>query len=130
MIYNAYVVSGLVTGSYFSFYTAYDKTKKVLVLQNLIDLVTLNRGLDWTLVEINKAISLSGLTTLLLGFLPHFKDQSKELIWISMNLLWTHSIYSFYKVIYTIKSPHLDYQIAFIPDTKFYTYINITVLSV
>jgi hypothetical protein len=57
---NEYSIAAAVTVSYLAFYTAYDKSKKTLVLQNLKDLVTLNRGLDWTLVESNKALSLAG----------------------------------------------------------------------
>ena len=57
---SPYTTSLAVTASYLIFYTAYDKVKKTLVLQNLKDLVSLGRGLDWTLVELNKAISLSG----------------------------------------------------------------------
>lgn len=82
------------TLSYFAFYTAYDKGQKKLVLKNLTDMVTLKRGLDWTLVELNKAVSLSGLTTMTLAFLPQFKSQSKDLLFISMSSLWLHSIYS------------------------------------
>lgn len=94
---NPYAISGAVTLSYFAFYTAYDKQKKTLVASNLYDLVTLNRGVDWTLVEINKSISLSGLTTMLIAFFPQLKKEKTQLLWISMNLLWAHSIYSFYK---------------------------------
>jgi len=83
--------------SYLLFYTAYDKATKTLIPQNLIDLVTLRRGVDWTLVELNKAISLAGLTTMLLSFTPQMKESSKDLLFISMNMLWGHSIYSMYK---------------------------------
>ena len=85
------------TGSYIAFYTAYDKGSKKLTLKNLIDYFTLARGLDWTLTETNKAISLSGLTTFMLAYLPAFKSQSRHLTWISMNMLWIHTIYSSYK---------------------------------
>jgi hypothetical protein len=49
------------------------------------------------LVELNKAISLSGLTTLLLSFLPALQEQSRDLLYISSSLLVAHSSYSFYK---------------------------------
>ena len=94
---NPLVLSGAVTTSYFLFYTAYDKTKKTLVISNLHDLVAARRGIDWSLVELNKAISLSGLTIMLTSFLPQFTKRSKDLLWISMNMLWAHSIYSMYK---------------------------------
>ena len=85
------------TGSYIVFYTGYDKGHKKMTLKNLIDYFTLGRGLDWTLTETNKAISLSGLTTFMLAHLPVFKSQSRDLIWTSMNMLWIHTIYSSYK---------------------------------
>lgn len=78
--------------------TAYDKTSKTLVLKNLIDLVTLGRGLDWTLVELNKALSLCGLTTLLLSFMPlSILISSSHLYLISLVSLGVHSAYSTYK---------------------------------
>jgi hypothetical protein len=94
---NPYVLSGGIAASYFAFYTAYDKKSKKLVWKNLSDLVTGNRGLDWSLVEANKALSLSGLTTMLLAYLPEFAEQRRDLLRISMVTLWGHGIYSFYK---------------------------------
>jgi hypothetical protein len=90
-------ISAGVTLSYITFYTAFDKQKKKLIIGNIIDLIQCRRGYDWTLVELNKAISLSGLTTMLMSFLPTYKKQSKELLYLSMNMLWVHSIYSLYK---------------------------------
>lgn len=97
LISNPYVFSTAITSSYLLFYTAYDKKTKQLTTSNLIDLFFLRRGLDWTLVEINKAISLSGLTILLTSFLPEFNNIHKELYDVSMYTLWIHSIYSYYK---------------------------------
>lgn len=66
--------------------------------QNLADLLLARRGLDWTLVEMNKAISLSGLTCMMLSFLPYgTKEDKRTLLWLSMNSLWVHSVYSTYK---------------------------------
>jgi hypothetical protein len=90
-------LSAAVTCSYIAFYTGYSKATKSLDVLNIVDLVTLRRGLDWTLVELNKAISLSGMTTMLMSFLPAFKNQSRGLLWSSMTMLWTHSVYSAYK---------------------------------
>jgi hypothetical protein len=94
---DEYTITTCVTASYLAFYTAYDKSKKTLVLQNLKDLVTFSRGVDWTLVECNKALSLAGMTTMLMSFLPTFEKRSKSLLWLSMMMLWTHSAYSMYK---------------------------------
>ena len=99
------VITASVSAAYIAFYTAYDKSSKKLTLKNIQDLVTGGRGWGWTFTELNKALSLTGLTTLLVAFL-HLPDSAsldltaierKELLWISMNILWGHSIYSFYK---------------------------------
>lgn len=94
---NPFVISGAVTLSYLALYTAYDKQESKLIPSNLLDLVLVRRGWDWTLVELNKAISLSGLTTTILAFLPELKEQKRDLLFISIGLLWGHSAYSFYK---------------------------------
>lgn len=65
--------------------------------KNLVDLFLCRRGLDWSLVEMNKAISLAGLTAFIIAFLPFFEKDSREMIFLSMNLLWAHGIYSVYK---------------------------------
>lgn len=98
---NPYVISGAVSLSYLVFYTGYDKASKSLQAKNLLDLFG-RRGIDWTLVELNKALSLAGLTTFLVSFLPSEileieRGDRKTLLWISMNMLWIHSVYSSYK---------------------------------
>jgi hypothetical protein len=97
LLSNPIALSSAVTLSYLAFYTGYDKEKKRLQPSNLLDLFFFRRGLDWSLVEWNKAISLSGLTTVLLAYLPQLKEQKRDLLFISMSMLWTHSVYSYYK---------------------------------
>lgn len=96
-IHNPYILGGSVAASYLAFYTAFDKKTKTLQLSNVIDLFLCRRGLDWSLVEANKALSLSGLTTMMIAFLPEFERSRKELLWMSMLTLWGHSAYSYYK---------------------------------
>lgn len=93
---DPYVLSTAVTASYLVLYTGYDKVSATLVPSNWLDLVLLRRGTDWTLKELNKAVSLSGLTCMLLSFLPELQPMSNDLLWISMNYLWVHSLYSMY----------------------------------
>ena len=90
------MVSGAVTFSYLAFYTAYDKAESRFIPSLLLDLVLVRKGWDWTLKELNKAISLSGMTVMLMSFLPD-TQHPRDLLWISMNMLWGHSVYSFYK---------------------------------
>lgn len=93
---NPYALSAGITTSYLLFYTAYSKANKTLDPSLLVDFFTVRKGWDWTLKEANKAISLSGLTSTLLAFLPEFKENRQELLFVSGTLLWTHSVYSFY----------------------------------
>ena len=67
---EALSISTAIFVSYLLFYTGYSKAEKKLVPSLLIDVITLKLGLDKFLVEMNKAISLSGLTALLLAFCP------------------------------------------------------------
>lgn len=90
-------VAGGITLSYLVFYTAYDKASKKLSWNLLQDFFLGRRSWNWTLSEANKAISLSGLTTFLVSMLPEFKDSSKSLMWIAINMLCGHTLYSSFK---------------------------------
>eukprot|EP01036_Dinobryon_divergens_P022413 gene22413-30665_t len=100
---NPYILSSTVSLSYVVFYTGYDKASKSFAPNNILDLFLARRGIDWTLVEINKALSLSALTTMLLSFLPsdvirwNEEKDKRTLLWVSMNMLWIHAVYSSYK---------------------------------
>ena len=91
------ILCSSITASYVLFYTAYDKVDKKIKVSNLADFFSCRRGIDWTLVEANKAISLSGLTIMLISFLPELNHSRKELLFHGMSLLWIHSVYSSYK---------------------------------
>ena len=98
--YSPLLISLSTTSAYFLFYSAYNKTSKSIDFPLLLDVLLCRRGVDWSLKEINKVISLSGLTTLLLTFIPEFDNycsNTRDLFFLSMNLLWIHSSYSFYK---------------------------------
>ena len=101
------VVPLLVTLAYLFFYTAYDKSTKALNFSILVTLFTCDRGVEWTLVELNKLISLAGLTILLLSFLPILQisflrgvvdaTHHHDMLVCAMVMLWIHSLYSIYK---------------------------------
>jgi hypothetical protein len=94
---DPYVLSSSVALSYLLLYTGYDKAEQAIVPSLWVDLFLVRKGWDWTLKELNKAISLSGLTCMLMAFLPEFEPIQRDLLWISMNKLWIHSLYSYYK---------------------------------
>ena len=83
--------------SYILLYTAYSKASKQLEFGLLLDVFLLRKGIDHTLVELNKALSLAGLTLLCVAFLPGFEASRYELLWSAMLQLWVHSVYSIYK---------------------------------
>lgn len=96
--YSANNLVGQVTLAYFVLYTGFNKETKFLDLSLLYDFFTTHkRGLSWTLAELNKLISLAGISTMLLAFIPGFERQSSELLWSSMWMLRAHTIYSFGK---------------------------------
>jgi len=58
----ALAVSAVNLGLYLAFYTAYSKATKALDSALLWDVLYVRKSLDFTLVELNKVISLTGLT--------------------------------------------------------------------
>jgi len=70
--------------SYVAFYTAYSKSSKTLEFALLLDVFAFRKGIDHTLVELNKALSLAGLTVLLLAFCPGLEESRWGLLWSAM----------------------------------------------
>ena len=94
----AVTISAAVTVAYLLLYTMYSKKEKTLVLANLVEVLTFSKSVDHSLVELNKAISLSGLTTLCMPFWPGMSSQLRwDLLFVSMSMLWAHSCYSMFK---------------------------------
>lgn len=96
-VLDALQISSLTFVSYLLFYTMYDKKTKELELSSLTDVLIFQKGIDHTLVEINKAISLSGLSVLCLAFLPIFQKEMYNLLLSGMIQLCIHTVYSTYK---------------------------------
>lgn len=94
--------------SFLLFYTMYDKMLGRLVPSNLIRILTLQDGLDKTLVELNKAVSLSGLSILCFSFFPFYtRYVQNELLWSAMVQLWIHFVYSAVKYYGTNNIPYI-----------------------
>ena len=104
---NPVLITTLTTASYLLGYTAFSKSEKKLKPSLLVDVLAVRKSLDHTLVELNKAISLSGLTVLTLAYCPGFDIHSRDLVWHSMVLLWTHAVYSSFKFYGTNHIPHI-----------------------
>mmetsp|Transcript_3987 Transcript_3987/g.11593 ORF Transcript_3987/g.11593 Transcript_3987/m.11593 type:complete len:117 (-) Transcript_3987:31-381(-) len=64
-------VFGSVLAAYVLLYTAYSKQSKKLSLRQLLDVILVRVSLDNTLVELNKAVSLAGLTCLAFAYCPY-----------------------------------------------------------
>lgn len=86
-----------VNASFLAFYTGYSKADKAYKPSLVWTVFTLKKGLNHTLVELNKQISLSGLGTLAVALLPPCEPYRAELLRNAMGMLSIHSIYSTYK---------------------------------
>ncbi len=97
----ALIVTILFTVSYLGLYTAYDKQTKSLKLSMLMDVLLFSKGLDHSLVQWNKVISLVGLSIMSVALLPNSSKwlfgENKELLYISIYLQTVHAIYSCFK---------------------------------
>ena len=107
LVVDEYIITGLVILSYLIFYTSYSKEMKRIDIRLLLDFLFCRRGCVWSLVELNKVLALSGLTILLLSYLPFLNAKSRELLWISMNILWCHSLYSLVNGINICTNTHI-----------------------
>ena len=93
--------------SYLLLYTMYSKTSKTLEPSMLLDVLLARKGVDHTLVELNKAISLAGLTNVIIALAVSASLRS-ALLFYSLALLWTHSAYSTYKYYGAQHIPRLE----------------------
>lgn len=91
---SPYSITFWVSLSYLCFYTAYNKTTKKLGLEGALTILTCSKGKIVMLTELNKLISLAGLTVLLLAYLPQFASQKAGLLNQAWVLLLVHSFYS------------------------------------
>mmetsp|Transcript_3584 Transcript_3584/g.9165 ORF Transcript_3584/g.9165 Transcript_3584/m.9165 type:complete len:213 (-) Transcript_3584:346-984(-) len=91
------VVTLGVNASFLAFYTGYSKAEKAYKPSLVWEVLTLKKGLNHTLVELNKQISLSGLGTLAVALLPPCEPFREELVRNAMGMLSVHSIYSTWK---------------------------------
>jgi hypothetical protein len=126
MASNAMKTTLLTTLAYLCFYTAYDKQKKKIVPNNLLKVVLFENGVDGTLVEYNKAISLSGLTLLCFAFIiprtfevknpAHYQN---TLYFHAEVMLAIHSFYSVFKYYGSKNIPKLnEWKVPFWTDLK------------
>eukprot|EP00386_Alphamonas_edax_P003255 GDKI01009976.1.p1 GENE.GDKI01009976.1~~GDKI01009976.1.p1 ORF type:complete len:234 (+),score=43.48 GDKI01009976.1:96-704(+) len=86
-------ITALIIASYLVFYSAYSKadgTFRSSLLWNILKF----KNTHFSLREINKVISLAGLSLLGVAFLPGFKSQRTQLIRHACWQLWVHSVYS------------------------------------
>mmetsp|Transcript_18417 Transcript_18417/g.58734 ORF Transcript_18417/g.58734 Transcript_18417/m.58734 type:complete len:214 (-) Transcript_18417:137-778(-) len=97
--------------AYLALYTAYDKATKSLGAGGLLDVLLFRKGADHTLVQVNKVISLTGLTTLSVALLPgaaQVVQSPAELLTQSGGLLAAHSLYSLFKYYGSPNIPYLS----------------------
>lgn len=107
-------------GSYLAFYTAYDKKTKTLNSQNVTDVLLGAKGVDHTLVQLNKVLALSGLTQLALVFMPGADSyvDTDQLRLASTVMLVAHAGYSAYRYYDSAKIPRLSTFTAFFDQVR------------
>ena len=59
---SATLAFAIVLLAYFLFYTGYSKQSKSLSVRSMLDVILISRGINHTVVEINKIVALAGLT--------------------------------------------------------------------
>ena len=106
---NPFTLSLLVHIFYLCTYTAWDKENKQLQTSNVADVVLLRRGLSHTLNELNKILSLTGLTILPLAYFLH---NPYDHLYLSLWSQVVHAIYSSWKyygtkVAYVTEMPNI-----------------------
>eukprot|EP00127_Corallochytrium_limacisporum_P005435 Clim_evm4s205 gene=Clim_evmTU4s205 len=99
MAMSGEVCMGGIIASYLLLYTAYSKSAKTLVMDDLWDVLFVRKSVDHTLVQWNKVISLAGLTGLAFVFTPGFDRicDTASLLTVSSILLQIHAAYSIFK---------------------------------
>lgn len=97
-----------VNASFLAFYTGYSKAEKAYKPSLVWTVLTFKKGVNHTLVELNKQISLSGLGTLAVALLPPCQPFRDELVRNAMGMLSIHSIYSTWKYYKSKNVPSLS----------------------
>ena len=111
--FSALQVSFLVFVSFLLFYTMYDKVQKKLLFKKIIEVLFLTRGINHSLVELNKALSLSGLAILCLAFFPCYELQRNSFLFSALIQLLIHSVYSSWHYYGSEMIPYLTSFISF-----------------
>jgi len=120
--YQPLAISMGINASFLAFYTGYSKATKSYTPSSIITVLTFKKGLDHSLVELNKSVSLSGLCTLAAAFLPAFSSQKETLIKHAMGMLTVHTAYSIYKYYGSKNIPKLSewwpFSASFLTDLR------------
>ena len=87
-------ITALTSLAYLTFYTPYCAKTKSLSFTLLQDVVLVRRGAEFTLTELNRLISLTGITLIGLAFAPRFEVERAGLLRHAHALLWAHTVYS------------------------------------
>ena len=64
------VISIAINASFLVFYSAYSKAKKQLDFRLLTEIFSFSKGLDYTLVQLNKVVALTSICLVSLAFCP------------------------------------------------------------
>jgi hypothetical protein len=101
---HPYTLSLIVHLFYLATYTAWDKTEKRLQMSNVLDVVFFRKSTTHTLNELNKILSLTGLTIIPFCY---FMENTSEHLYLSLWSQIVHAVYSSWKY-YGDKVPYIS----------------------
>ena len=87
-------VMALTSVAYLTFYTTHCEKTKSFSLTLLQDVVLVRRSLEFTLTELDRIISLTGITLIGFAFWPYFEVHRTSLLRHAHALLWAHTVYT------------------------------------
>ena len=105
---KAIAISILVNASFLAFYSAYSKALKKLDFRLLTEIFTLSKGLDFTLVQLNKVIALTAICLVSLAFCPGVTSKERQdLLVCSITHVVAHVVYSAIKYYGSSNIPYI-----------------------
>ena len=108
-MFTATVISIVINISFLIFYSAYSKALKKLDFRLLSQIFLLEKGLDFTLVQLNKVIALTAISLASLAFCPGISSRlCQELLVVGLVHVFAHAIYSAIKYYGSNNIPYIS----------------------
>ena len=100
-------ISALVNILFIFLYSAYSKALKTLDFRLLSEIFLGEKGVDFTLVQLNKVVALTAVTLVSMAFLPRLSDELRfDLLVSALVHITIHTVYSAWRYYGT---PNIDF---------------------